>query len=61
MRLYNNDNKSNDSYIITYYKENEIFGINPFSYIDNENDKQNDDEKNKKRFIYKPYNEREIT
>ena len=58
MRLYNNDNKSNDSYIITYYKENEIFGINPFSYIDNENDKQNDDEKNKKRFIYKPYNER---
>ena len=60
MKLYNNDNKSNDSYIITYYKENEIFGINPFSDIDNENNKQNDDEKNKNknRFIYKPYNER---
>jgi hypothetical protein len=36
--LYDNDIKTNNSYKIIYYKENEIFGMNPFSDTDKEKD-----------------------
>ena len=56
--LLNNDNKINKSYKIRYTKENEIFGMNIFSYLDKEKRKK---PRNENDYIsinnYKSYNE----
>ena len=56
--LYNNENKMNKSYKIRYLNENEIYGMNIFSYLDKEKRKVNTNENSYININnYKSYND----